>query len=123
MTVTKADNGTVSFDITDFLVPEEGRLLLKADLVAPDGRLLASATDVILEVNVDLTMDHIEVVQVIQTADNAIPLIANKTTVIRPFTKIKAGPDEMRGVQVNVHAFRGGRHYCALTSGTQRIPL
>ena len=108
MTVAKADDGTVSFDIADFLVPEEGRLLLKAGLVAPDGRLLASAADVIFEISVDFTMDHIEVVQVIQTADNAIPLIANKTTMIRPFTKIAAGPDQMRGVQVNVHAFRGG---------------
>lgn len=108
MDVVKADDGTVGFDIRDFVVPDEGSLVLKADLVAPDASVLASATDVAYEITVDLTVDHIELVQVIQTIDNAVPLIADKTTVIRPFTKIMAGPDEIIGVVVNVHAFRDG---------------
>ncbi|HYO49315.1 MAG TPA: hypothetical protein VEW94_05640 [Chloroflexia bacterium] len=37
------------------------------------------------EVGVDLTVDHIEVVQVIQDVNNSIPLVANKKTVVRVF--------------------------------------
>ncbi|HEY0072252.1 MAG TPA: hypothetical protein VGE04_20005, partial [Chloroflexia bacterium] len=42
--------------------------------------------------SVDLTIDHMEVVQVIQTRDNSIPLVAGKKTVVRVFVKVKSAP-------------------------------
>jgi hypothetical protein len=48
---------------------------------------------------VDLTVDHIEVVQVIQTKDNKIPLVAGKKTVVRVFLK---GTGDPSGVVSNV---------------------
>ncbi|MDQ5825265.1 MAG: hypothetical protein M3441_13815, partial [Chloroflexota bacterium] len=48
---------------------------------------------------VDLTIDHIEVVQVIQTKDNKIPLVAGKKTVVRVFLK---GTGDKTGVISNV---------------------
>ncbi|HET6314042.1 MAG TPA: hypothetical protein VFH60_09410 [Chloroflexia bacterium] len=47
----------------------------------------------------DLTVDHIEVVQVIQTKDNKIPLVAGKKTVVRVFLK---GTGDPSGVISNV---------------------
>jgi hypothetical protein len=40
---------------------------------------------------VDLTVDHIEVVQVIQTKDNQIPLVAGKKAVVRVFVVANGG--------------------------------
>lgn len=48
---------------------------------------------------VDLTIDHMEVVQVIQTKDNRIPLVAGKKTVVRVFLK---GTGDKSGVISNV---------------------
>jgi hypothetical protein len=48
---------------------------------------------------VDLTIDHIEVVQVIQTKDNKMPLVAGKKTVVRVFVK---GTGDKTGVISNV---------------------
>jgi hypothetical protein len=48
---------------------------------------------------VDLTIDHIEVVQVIQTKDNKIPLVAGKKTVVRVFVK---GTGDPSGVISNI---------------------
>jgi hypothetical protein len=39
------------------------------------------------EGDVDLKVDHMEVVQVVQTYDNKIPLVANKKTVVRVFVR------------------------------------
>jgi hypothetical protein len=40
------------------------------------------------EGDVDLKVDHMEVVQVIQTYDNKVPLVANKKTMVRVFVRI-----------------------------------
>src|SRR5262249_15108843 len=40
----------------------------------------------------DLAIDHIEVVQVVQRADNSIPLVAGKKTLARVFVKSKGKP-------------------------------
>lgn len=45
---------------------------------------------------VDIQVDHIEVVQVIQTEDNEIPLVAGKNTVVRVFLKIDGKTDAAR---------------------------
>jgi hypothetical protein len=41
----------------------------------------------------DLTIEHIEVVQVIQTKDNSIPLVAGKKTVVRVFPRLAGATD------------------------------
>ena len=57
---------------------------------------------------VDLGIDHIEVVQVTQSATNEIPLVANKKTRIRIFGKLLSGGSEpIRGIPMRIRAFRG----------------
>ncbi len=46
----------------------------------------------------DLMIDHIEAVQVVQDANNTVPLIAGKPTVVRVFPKIAAGIPVVTGV-------------------------
>ena len=58
---------------------------------------------------VDLSIDHVEVVQVTQDASNSVRLIQRKPTLVRVFTKIESGPDEtIAGVPVELSGTRGG---------------
>ena len=60
-------------------------------------------------VTADYGIDHIEVVQVTQTADNRIPLVADKYTIARVFAKLVSGDTEpVRGVPMILRAFRNG---------------
>jgi hypothetical protein len=52
--------------------------------------------------DLDLTIDHMEVVQVIQTQGNDIPLVAGKKTVVRVF--LRASGTALGGVASNVEA-------------------
>jgi hypothetical protein len=52
--------------------------------------------------SLDLTIDHIEVVQVIQTQGNDIPLVAGKKTVVRVFPR--ASGEALGGIVSNVRA-------------------
>ena len=69
-------------------------------------RDFATALDTVLqrtpcpEDELDLTVDHMEVVQVVQTRDNKIPLVAGKKTVVRVF--VKASGQALGGVASNV---------------------
>lgn len=54
------------------------------------------------QAEVDLQVHHIEVVQVVQTQDNKIPLVAGKKTVVRVF--LKASGAALGGVASNVRA-------------------
>ncbi len=58
-------------------------------------------------VDFDLTISHVEVVQVVQTLDNTVPLIANKPTVARVFTKT-LGERTVSNVDVVLTGSRGG---------------
>jgi hypothetical protein len=53
-----------------------------------------------------LTIDHMEVVQVVQTADNAVPLVARKKTVVRVFPKVPDGAAPLAGVTGLLHGLR-----------------
>jgi hypothetical protein len=55
--------------------------------------------------SVDLSIDHIEVVQVVQDAGNTVPLVARKSTVARVFVK---GTLPVVGPQVTLKGRRGG---------------
>ncbi|MGA7731413.1 MAG: hypothetical protein WCD37_09090 [Chloroflexia bacterium] len=69
-------------------------------------REFATALDTVLqrtpcpEDELDLTVDHMEVVQVIQTRDNKMPLVAGKKTVVRVF--VKASGQALGGIASNV---------------------
>jgi hypothetical protein len=54
--------------------------------------------------DMDLQVDHIEVVQVTQTAANDIPLVAGKTTVVRVFIKADPFSDAARNRTYSVEA-------------------
>ena len=53
----------------------------------------------------DLSIDHIEVVQVVQDASNTVPLVARKSTVARVFVK---GTIPLTGVETTLKGKRGG---------------
>lgn len=53
---------------------------------------------------VDITVDHIEVVQVIQTEDNEIPLVAGKSTVVRVFLKVDGKTEASRKTNYTIGA-------------------
>ncbi len=101
-------NCDVELEIPGIEIPDEGELLLVVELTDDGGNVLESV-EIPYKLALDLSIDHTEVVQVVQTVNNTITLIANKSTVVRPFTKLVEGPEEkMTGVEVDVHAFRGG---------------
>lgn len=75
------------------------RVILRVYLRSSTGVVLAQSQDVVYQVGAELSIDHIEVVQVVQSADNTIPLIANKPTVVRVFTKVAAEASQ-RNVEV-----------------------
>lgn len=54
----------------------------------------------------DLSIDHMEVVQAIQTADNSIPLVAGKKTAVRVFAKAPDGSAPLAGVTGRLQGFR-----------------
>lgn len=56
----------------------------------------------------DLSIDHMEVVQAIQTADNSIPLVADKKTVVRVFARVPDGSAPLVGVTGLLHGLRDG---------------
>ncbi|MBK7930714.1 MAG: hypothetical protein IPJ98_25540 [Bryobacterales bacterium] len=58
---------------------------------------------------VDFGIDHIEVFQVTQHADNSIPLVADKYTVVRVLAKLVSSDTEpVRGIPMILRGFRNG---------------
>jgi hypothetical protein len=53
-----------------------------------------------------LSIDHVEVVQAVQTAKNEIPLVAGKKTAVRAFAKVPDGSDPLIGVTGLLHGLR-----------------
>jgi len=59
--------------------------------------------------DIDVAIDHVEVVQVVQDAKNTVPLIANKSAVARVFLKLNGTePVSAVLVKVELNAIRGG---------------
>jgi hypothetical protein len=59
----------------------------------------------------DLRVDHIEVVQVVQTPANEVPLVADKKTVARVFVKTADKPmSPVPGVTALLRAYRDGKY-------------
>jgi hypothetical protein len=58
--------------------------------------------------NVDLTVDHIEAVQVVQDDTNSVPLVANKTTLVRVFVKVGGAKGPVGNVTGVLHGSPGG---------------
>jgi hypothetical protein len=57
----------------------------------------------------DIFIDHIEVVQVVQTPTNSIPLVADKSTVVRVFVRKMSGPDADQPLTGQLNGFVGGQ--------------
>ena len=64
-------------------VPDEGPLTMRARLKGAGENTLATSSAVKYEVATDLTVKHIELVQVVQDSESPIPLVANKKTAVR----------------------------------------
>jgi len=58
--------------------------------------------------DVDVAIDHVEVVQVVQDAANTIPLVANKSTVARVFLRLNDGAPKNVLVKVELNGLRNG---------------
>ncbi|HYM09581.1 MAG TPA: choice-of-anchor D domain-containing protein, partial [Bryobacterales bacterium] len=57
--------------------------------------------------NVDLSVDHLELVQTVQHPDNSIPLVAGKSTAARIFVKLNGdNPQPVAGVTGYLHGSR-----------------
>ena len=94
--------------------PSPGRLPTQADVERFLGATFANIYPVKVRWGppADITVDHIEVVQAVQSAANTVPLIAGKRTVARVFAVAK-GPiagltPNQPGVVCTLRAFRGG---------------
>ncbi|MCX6028669.1 MAG: FHA domain-containing protein [Chloroflexi bacterium] len=68
--------------------------------------------------DIDLSIDHIEVVQVVQDEANRVPLVAGKSTVVRVFVKVSGNPQgPVTGVTISAcgmgtASFRGMTDTC-----------
>ena len=90
--IDKRGSGSVQVTTLPFVIPEgTEEVALRAFLRDPAGNILAKSDFLSWKISAELSIDHIEVVQVIQTRDNTVDLIANKRTVVRVFTKSDDG--------------------------------
>ena len=90
--IDKRGSGSVQLTPLPFVIPEgTEEVALRAFLRDPAGNILAKSDFLSWKISAELSIDHIEVVQVIQTRDNTVDLIANKRTVVRVFTKSDDG--------------------------------
>ena len=88
------DDGKVDFPfdctdnlcLKDIMLPDEDPLFLSAQMFDDTGVELLQSADIIYTFGgPDLTVSHIEVVQVTQTVDNKMPLVRNKQTLVRVY--------------------------------------
>ena len=119
----KGTNQTVRFDLTAFTVPDAGELILRAELVSPDGEVLATSEDVLFEItDLDLKIDHIEIVQVIQNPSNTVALVAGKRAVARVFVKLVKGKAPPIA-DVLLEFYKGNAPPETRLVATQKIPM
>jgi hypothetical protein len=76
---------------------------------AASGKVLSKSEPARYPVQVELRVDHVEVLQVVQGADNNIPLAANRATWLRLFGVAKELESYLDGVEWQARAFREGR--------------
>ena len=97
----RAGSGTKTLSIPAFKVPVSAKkLYLKAVFLdASTGVQFRDSLAAVYEVGIDLSVERIEVVQVTQTIDNSVPLIAGKPAIARVFIKIGGDdPQPVAGV-------------------------
>ena len=78
-------------------------------LAAGTGKLLAKSEAVRYPVAVELKVDHVEALQVVQVANNSVPLAANRPTWLRLFGVAQDLEFFLGGVSWQVRGFRNGR--------------
>jgi len=94
--------GTLAFTLPDGVESVVLRVFLR-DLA---GKVLAESEPLTWQTSTKLSINHMEVVQVIQTRNNGIPLIANKRTAVRVFTQSGTGKPQSN-VTVELRGRRG----------------
>jgi hypothetical protein len=67
---------------------------------------------------VDLAIDHVEFVQVVQKADNSIPLVTFKSTVVRVFVRKLTPTPEIVGARVSLTGPTGEQLACVVALDT-----
>ncbi len=112
--------GTESLRTSAFTIPDDvEQITLRAFLLDSAGKVLAESDPIEYFIGIDLTIDHIEVVQVVQNINNSIPLVKGKGTAVRVFTKLLEGPgDRANNVTVAIRGMRGGQE---LTDSPQTL--
>ena len=90
--------------LQDIMLPDEDPLFLSAQMFDDTGvELLQSADIVYTFEGPDLTVDHIEVVQVTQTVNHTVPLVQNKRTLVRVYPGLADdSPDADAALRVTV---------------------
>lgn len=73
-------------------------------------------------VNKDLTITGLEITQAIQRADNSVPLVANRNTVVRVFAEAPVG-GPINNVVVRLTAVRNGSTIGQMNSAPTTIPV
>ena len=110
----------IELTLEDVPVPSDGEMILVAEQV--NGRQFGewesasfatyNSSDLVIydqDAPLDLSIDHMEVVQVVQDANNGVRLIRRKPTLVRVFTKIESGPDDILfRVPVELQGSRNG---------------
>lgn len=89
----------IQITLPDVPVPSDAKILLLAEhvngnqfgLFAPAAFDLYVDSELLTYGSEETSIDRIEVIQVIQTPDNSVPLIANKQTIVRVFVQSSGG--------------------------------
>lgn len=87
--------------IPGITIPDEGEFVLVLELLDDAGRLL-DTVKIPYFLSVDLTIDRIEVVQVVQDRFNSIPLVTGKAFAIRVFAKLALPATDQTGIPLSV---------------------
>lgn len=83
-------------------VPQPPDIDLEATFTVSTGPAAPVSSDV------DIAVDHIEIVQVVQDAENTIPLVADKKTIARVFVRVN-GPPVQLTVNATLEVLRDGK--------------
>jgi hypothetical protein len=70
----------------------------------------------------DLAISHVEITQSVQRADNSVPLVAGRPTVVRVFAFVAHG-DPSSNVTVSLEATRSGANLGSVNSSPRAVPL
>lgn len=99
---------TVELALPGVAVPASDDVEISVELLDNAGAVVATES-ITCPLQTDLTLDHIEVVQVTQTPANTVPLVAEKSTVARVFVRLAdAALKQESGIPVELRGTLNG---------------